>query len=50
MCRIDENSFYLRYTVNPKGEESAYLVHFKEVWDNGYTINRKNGKEKRHTL
>ena len=38
MCRIDENSFYLRYTVNPKGEESAYLVHFKEVWDNGYTI------------
>ena len=38
MCRIDENSFYLSYTVNPKGEESAYLVHFKEVWDNGYTI------------
>ena len=36
--RIDDNSFYLRYFEDTKSGESADLVFYKEVWDNGYTI------------
>lgn len=36
--RIDENSYYLRYFVNKHKEESASLVHYKDVWDNGFCL------------
>lgn len=36
--RIDDNSCFLRYFVNPQKEEFADLVHYKEVWYNGYRL------------
>lgn len=36
--RIEDNSYYIRFWVNAQKEESAILVHYKEVWDNGYSL------------
>lgn len=35
--KIEEDSCYINYFVN-KGEEYVALSHYKEVWDNGYTV------------
>ena len=40
--RIDDHSYYLRYFKNAKRGESADLVYYKEVWDNGFTIDEFN--------
>jgi len=40
--RIDDNSFYLRYFNNAKRGESADLVYYKKVWEDGYTIDEYN--------
>lgn len=34
---LDNDSYYLRYFVNSIGEETAYICHYKEVWENGFT-------------
>lgn len=45
--RIDKNSYYLSYFDDAKRGKSVGLVNYKEVWDNGYTIDEysinKNG-------
>lgn len=33
---LDNDSYYLRCHINSKGEESAYLCHYKDVWENGF--------------
>ena len=40
--RIDDHSYYLRYFKNTKIGESADLVYYKEVWENGFTIDEYN--------
>ena len=35
--RIEEKSCFIDYNI-VKGKEYAYLQHFKEIWDNGYSI------------
>ena len=35
--RIDDDSYYIK-CYNEHDEEWAYLTHYIEVWDNGYTI------------
>ncbi len=36
--RIDDNSFYIKYYIDPDGVEFAYLTHYIKVWDDGYAI------------
>ena len=36
--RIDDDSYYIKYSINPDGHESANFVHYIKVYDNGYTI------------
>jgi len=36
--RIDNDSYYIRYCVYPDDEEFAFLSHYIDVWDNGYSI------------
>ena len=35
--KIEENSYYIHYNIN-KGVEYANMSHYKDVWDNGYTV------------
>ena len=35
--KIDKNSYYLRCFDDSKRGESAYLIHYKKVWNNGHT-------------
>ena len=33
---LENDSYYLRCYVDHKGEESAYLCHYKDVWEDGF--------------
>ena len=36
--RIDDNSYYIKYYIDPDGIEFAHLTHYIKVWDNGFSI------------
>ena len=37
--RIDENSYYLKCDIDKRtGKCSVHLSHYKEVWDDGFTV------------
>ena len=36
--RIDDNSYYIKYYIDPDSVEFAYLTHYIKVWENGYSI------------
>jgi len=36
--RIDDNSYYIKYVAYADGHEIAFLTHFINVWDDGYSV------------
>lgn len=36
--RIDDNSYYIKYYIDPDGIEFAYLTHYIKVWGDGYSV------------
>lgn len=36
--RIDDNSYYIKYYIDPDGKEFAFLTHYIDVYDNGYDV------------